>query len=273
MSGIWPGDTRCVVMLTFDVDGVSGAINRKPDAVKLPSLMSMREFGPSVGAPRVLDLLDKYGVKGSFYIPGYVAETHKALVKDIAKRGHEVGHHGYMHEPPATLNKKEEGEVLDKSLDILQAITGQKVKGYRSPAWELSEHSLGLIASRGFTYDSSLMGNDIPYMVDAGKGKKLVEIPVHWELDDYPYFDFSPALGSVRTIAAPGDVYRAWADIFEGMYHYGRSFMLTCHPFLIGRSGRLRALEKLIGHMQSFQGVKFMRADEVADMWAKKADK
>lgn len=270
MSGIWPGDTRCVVMLTFDVDGVSGAINRDPKVAKFPSLMSMREYGPSVGVYRVLDLLDDYAIKGSFYIPGFVAETHEDLVKGIVKRGHEVGHHGYMHEPPATLTKEKEEEVLDKGIEIIQRLTGQRPKGYRSPAWELSEHSLPLLASRGFLYDSSLMGDDIPYMVDAGGGKRLVEVPVHWELDDYPYFDFSPALGSVRTIASPDYVYQAWSNIFEGMYHYGRSFMLTCHPFIIGRPGRVRMLERLIGYMRGFPGVEFMRTDAVAEMWAKK---
>ncbi len=133
MNGIWPGDTRCVVMLGFDVDGVSGAINRNPDAAKLPSLMSMREYGPSVGTPRILELLDDYGIKASFYIPGYVAETHELLVADIVRRGHEVAHHGYMHEPPATLTGQQEEEVLDKGIAIIERITGERPRGYRSP--------------------------------------------------------------------------------------------------------------------------------------------
>ena len=88
MSGIWPDDIRCVVMLGFDVDGVSGAINQNPDSAKLPSFMSMREYGPSVGTPRILDMLDHHDIKASFYIPGYVAETHEELVLDIKSRGH-----------------------------------------------------------------------------------------------------------------------------------------------------------------------------------------
>ena len=159
--------------------------------------------------------------------------------------------------------------MLDKGIEIIQRVAGQRTKGYRSPSWELNDRSLGLISSRGFQYDSSLMGNDIPYMVDAGNGKRLVEIPVHWELDDYPYFDFAPALGSVRTISNPHTVLETWTTIFDGMYHYGRSFMLTCHPFLIGRPGRLRILEKLINHMRSFHGVAFMRTDTVAEQWGK----
>ena len=266
MSGIWPGDLRCAVMLGFDVDGVSGAINRNPDAARLPSLMSMREYGPSVGTPRILDLLDEFGIKASFYIPGYVAETHEGLVLNIAERGHEIAHHGYMHEPPATLSRQQEEEVLDRGIAIIERITGDKPRGYRSPSWELSEHSLSLLADRGFLYDSSLMGDDIPYFVHAD-GRQMVEIPVHWELDDVPYFNYVPSLDTRYLMASPEHVYQVWSAAFEGMYHYGRSLVLTMHPFVIGRPGRLRMLERLLRYISEFPGAEFMRAVDVAEMW------
>ena len=209
MSGIWPREIKCVVILTFDIDGTSGALNRMPAAAKLPSLMSMREYGPNVGTPRILDLLDRYKIKASFYIPGYVIETNEDLVLDIMQRGHEIGHHGYLHEPPATLNRELELEILDKGIEIIRRLTGQAPKGYRAPSWELSDRSLSLIASRDLLYDSSLMGNDIPYMVDVGNGRQIVEVPVHWELDDYPYFDFAPSLGSIRPISNPETVFQS----------------------------------------------------------------
>ena len=238
MSGIWSGDTRCVVMLGFDVDGVSSALNSNPDTAKLPSFMSMREYGPSVAAPRILDVLDK----------------------------HEVGHHGYMHEAPATLSPEKELEVLDHGSGILERITGQKVLGYRSPSWELSEYSIQYLIDRGFVYDSSLMGDDIPYIVTEGDSQ-LVEIPVHWEWDDHPYFSFAPALGGRSAMASPEQVYQAWSAGFEGAYHYGRAFVLTMHPHIIGRPGRLRMLERLIAYMKSMPGVEFRRAIDVAAEW------
>ena len=271
MSGIWPGDVRCVVVLSFDVDGVSGAINRNPDAARLPSLMSMREYGPSVATPRILDMLDDHGINASFYIPGYVAETHETLVADIVRRGHEVGHHGYMHEPPATLSKEQEAEVLDRGIAIIERITGAKPVGYRSPSWELSEDSLSLLAERDFLYDSSLMGDDAPYMVDAN-GRPLVEIPVQWELDDAPYFGYAPSLGSRNLMASPEHVYQVWRAAFDGAYHYGRAFILTMHPFVIGRPGRLRMLERLIGEMAETPGVEFQRSDQVARDWAARSE-
>ncbi|MQG76991.1 MAG: hypothetical protein FI703_06660 [SAR202 cluster bacterium] len=107
MTGIWPGDTRCGVLLGFDLDGVTGLLNRDPGAVDRPTAMSRGEFGPNVGVFRILDLLETYGVPATFFIPGFIAETNEETVVEILRRGHEIGHHGYMHEPPSHLGTSE----------------------------------------------------------------------------------------------------------------------------------------------------------------------
>ena len=267
MSGIWPGATQCVVMLTFDVDGVSSWLRRNPDFANLPSLMSMAEYGPSVATPRILDLLDAHSIKASFYIPGYVAETHVALVKEIVRRGHEVGHHGYLHESPASLSPQEEQAILEKGIDILSDITGQAPLGYRAPSWELSDRSLALLASYGFLYDSSLMGDDAPYILNPDTPQRLVEIPIHWLLDDAPHFVYAPAANRLGPMRNPDEVYTSWAAEFEGLYRYGRAFTLTMHPQYIGRPGRLLMLERLIAYIRRFANVEFLRAGDVAEMW------
>ena len=156
--------------------------------------MSMREYGPSVATPRILDLLDLHNIKSSFYIPGFIAETHPDLISDIHKRGHEIGNHGYMHEPPATLTASEEEDVLLQGSKIIKDITGENPVGYRSPSWELSSDSLNILKRNGFLYDSSMMGNDIPYRIHTSHDP-IIEIPIHWELDDHPFFNYIPFLG------------------------------------------------------------------------------
>ena len=268
MSGIWPGDVQCAAMLSFDVDGVSSWIRRDPEFARLPSLMSMAEYGPSVATPRILDLLDQYPIPASFYIPGYVAETHPRLVEDIADRGHEIGHHGYMHEAPASMSPEEEAGVLDQGSEILAGITGNAPVGYRSPGWELSEVSLDLLRERGFLYDSSLMGDDAPYLLEQDSaGRRMVEVPIHWLLDDAPNFVYAPAANRLGPMRGPDEVFSNWVAEFEGLYHYGRAFTLTMHPQYIGRPGRLRMLERLINHIQSFPNVEFMRIIDAARLW------
>ena len=268
MAGIWPGNTQCVAMLTFDVDGVSSWLRRDPNFSNYPSLLSMAEYGPSVATPRILDILDTHSIRASFYIPGYVAETHVDLVKEIFSRGHEVGHHGYIHEPPASMTPEEEEEVLEKGIAILSDITGRAPVGYRSPSWELSPVSLNLLATRGFTYDSSLMGDDAPYLLSTDiPDRDIVEVPIHWLLDDAPHFAYAPAANRLGPMRNPDEVYTSWAAEFEGLYRYGSAFNLTMHPQYIGRPGRLLMLERLIAHIRSFPNVEFMRVVDVAEMW------
>ena len=267
MSGIWPGDIRCVVVLTFDVDGVAGAINVDPESVNRPGLLSVREYGPSVGVPRILEMLDELDAPATFFIPGYVAETHEEMVREITRRGHETAHHGHMHEPPATLSREEEIEVLDRGSDIIERLAGRRPAGYRAPAAELSAHTLGLLVERGFLYDASLMGDDAPYVLDVGDST-IVEVPTHWELNDVSYFNYAPQLGIRQYMATPEHVHSAWSSAFEGAYHYGRSLVLMMHPYVIGRPGRLRMLGRLIREMKSYPGVAFMRAADAAEMFA-----
>ena len=270
-AALWSPDSdqgagECTVVLSFDVDGASGMINRNPQIEHLPSARSFGDYGPTVAVPHILAALARAVVPASFYIPGWVAERNPATVERIAAAGHEIGHHGYLHEPPATLTEEEEAEVLDKGSGILAGITGQPVAGYRSPSWELSDVSLQLMAERGFRYDSSLMGSDAPYWVAAGESR-LVELPIHWALDDYPYFVFAPTDGR-RLQAAPEQVESTWKDAFDEIRRRGGVLTLTMHPYIIGRPGRVAMLERLIQYMKSKSGVTFARAVDVCDEFA-----
>ena len=252
---------ECAVVISFDVDGASGMINRDPGIEHRPSARSFGDYGPSVAVPHILALLAEREAPASFYVPGWIAEGNPSVVERIAAAGHEIGHHGYLHEPPASLSAEQEAEVLDRGSEILRGIVGESPTGYRSPSWELSADSLRLLRERGFRYDSSLMGGDAPYWAAEG----LVELPIHWALDDYPYFVFAPTDGR-RLMAAPEHVYAAWRDAFDELYSRGGVFTLTMHPYIIGRPGRLRMLDRLLDHIQRHPNVEFRRAvDLVGD--------
>ncbi len=290
MAGLWPGRTKCVAMLTFDMDGASGMLRREPSVAKRPSVMSQGDFGPEVGTPRILDILGANNIPATFFIPGWVAERHPDAVKSVVRAGHEVAHHGYMHEAPATLSSKaEEAELLDKGSAALKKVTGTRPAGYRSPAWDVSEHTLGLLAEREFLYDSSLMGHDEPYFVDAASGwrveasKKpalsrgakrgpttLVELPVHWSLDDAPYYPFNPAVGRNGPLLSPQIALDTWMWEFDMVHRHGGAFMLTMHPYISGHWSRLNGLERLIAHIKAAKGVEFMTCIDVATAWRKK---
>ena len=205
MSGIWPGETQCVAMLGFDVDGVSSWLNRDPNFINHPSLMSMAEYGPAVATPRILDMLDAHNVPASFYVPGYVAENSPRPGEGDSRPRPGSGPprlyaRAALHPHPRAGGRR----AASRGIDILGGITGERPLGYRSPSWELSEHSLDLLAGHGFLYDSSLMGDDAPYIETAPQtGQKLVEIPIHWLLDDAPNFVYAPGRQPPRPHAQP----------------------------------------------------------------------
>jgi len=261
----WPHGHRCAVALSFDVDAESAHVFRNPEkAAHQLGDMEERRFGVRTGIPRILRLLERHALRGSFYVPGYTIVHHTAAIRSIRDAGHELGAHGNVHETLDTLTPEREAQVMEEQLDIWQAHMAMRPVGYRSPSWELNIGTPALLKQHGFVYDSSLMGDDIPYDLPT-PGGPLVEVPVQWLLDDAPFYRYARGAGGV--IADPDRVIRLWAQEFDGMYGENGCFVLTMHPWVSGRAGRLLGLEQLIRHLRGFPRVWFATVGEIAD-WA-----
>ena len=154
-----------IACLTFDFDAVSGYIAQ---GQRSPTPISRGEFG-LVGAERILALLQRHGIPATWFIPGHTIETYPAMSARIAEAGHEIGHHGWTHMTPVTMSRDEEEAGLQRGTDAIVKLCGRKPRGYRSPAWDLSENTIELLVTRGFLYESSMMGNDYtPYFARTG---------------------------------------------------------------------------------------------------------
>lgn len=262
---IWPSERRCAVSFTFDVDGetVPHFIDPKY-ADRRVSLMSEYAYGPRVGVPRILDLLDVYEFKATFFVPGWIAELHQDLIREISTRGHEIGHHGYVQERPYMLSKRQEVAALQRATEAIEHATGTAPNAYRSSAWEFSPSSPATLVEHGFRYDSSLMGDDYPYWVTAGN-ERLLELPVHWRNDDWVQFGYASVPPTGLGISAPSKALELFSEEFEGSYERGALFVMTMHPFLTGRPSGLRLLERLIRHIRGFPRVWWATLADVAD--------
>ncbi len=263
-----------IVCLTFDFDAMSGFIAR---GMTSPTPVSRGEFGADVATPRLLALLKKYRIATSWYIPGHTLETYPARCREVFAAGHEIGHHGWTHVPPALLTRDKEEEGLTRANEQIKKLTGSYARGYRSPSWDLSPHSIELLLKHGFEYDSSMMGDDYtPYRVRQGdvielekpavfgKTTRLIEMPISWTLDDYPHFEF------IRTKdwILPGLmnynlVLENWINDFLYMKKILKWGVITYtfHPFVIGRAGRMLMLEKLIKKLKA-EGAVFMTLEQ-----------
>src|SRR5579884_2046374 len=190
---------RHLACLTFDFDVVSAWIYR---GLTTPTAISRGEFG-LVGAERILALLSRYDIHATWFIPGHTLDTYPDICQRIHAAGHEIGHHGYLHEPPAMLGREQEEAVLVRGIDAIRRVTGENPRGYRSPSWDLSPHTIELLLKHGFQYDSSMMAHDDqPYRarqgdviakdgrIQWGTPTRLVEMPISWSLDDFPHFEY-----------------------------------------------------------------------------------
>ncbi|MBI3069373.1 MAG: polysaccharide deacetylase [Betaproteobacteria bacterium] len=266
---------RHIVCLTFDFDAMSGFIAR---GMTSPTPISRGEFG-AVAASRILALLGKHDVLSSWFIPGHTLETYPDHCKQVFDAGHEIGHHGWTHVPPAMLTREKEEEGLSRANDAIRKLTGKHARGYRSPSWDLSPHSVDLLLKHGFVYDSSMMGDDYtPYRVRRGdvielerpavfgKPTRLVEMPVSWTLDDYPHFEFiRTQTWILQGLMNAGDVLENWVNDFlylKRNLDWG-IITYTFHPFVIGRGHRMLALEKLIRTLAE-NGAVFMTMEQAA---------
>jgi peptidoglycan/xylan/chitin deacetylase (PgdA/CDA1 family) len=277
---LMPNGYKCAAVLTFDFDAQSlwlGSLG-----VSSPTYLSRGEYGAVVGAPRILDLLDKYNIKSTWFVPGHTADSYPDVVKEVHRRGHEIGHHGYCHESPVKFTREEEDGILTKGAESLERVTGEKPRGYRSPAWDLSPNSVDLFVEHGFVYDSSQMANDFtPYRlrngdqvsmeegIKFGEEVNVIEIPVTWGLDDFPQFEFLLFPTYLMGLSNPSKVKESWLGDFDYCYDHipGGVWVLTMHPQCIGRGHRMIMLEEIIEYINGKAGVWWTTMIEVANAW------
>jgi peptidoglycan/xylan/chitin deacetylase (PgdA/CDA1 family) len=242
----WPYGKGAAASFTFDVDAESAVLFGNPGAASRLSVMSHQAYGPLTGLPRLLRILARHQVRATFFVPGYTAHRHPDAVRAIVDGGHEIAHHGYLHESLIDSGEAAEAEILDRGLAALEEVAGVRPVGYRAPMWELTYNSPRLLAERGFLYDSSLMDADVPYELDAGGTTSIVEIPLHWGLDDWEQYCYLPDITGSGLIEHPDKAVSMWRAEFEALREEGGCFVLTNHPFLSGRPARAAALEGLI---------------------------
>jgi peptidoglycan/xylan/chitin deacetylase (PgdA/CDA1 family) len=261
----WPDGARCAVALSFDCDHETFELGQGNAAI---GRLAWGEFGRRVGVPRILKVLSSHDVKASFYVPAIAGMIDPAEPRKIVDAGHEVGIHGWIHENNSRLDRDSERDLMLRSRDALEQLTGIAPRGFRSANWDLSPHTIDLVREMGLSYDSSLMADEDCYeLLCEGKPSGVVEVPVEWLRDDAVYFLFNrnPA---TRPWATPEDVYSIFQREFDAAWDQGGVFQLVMHPFVIGYRSRIWILDKLITHAKQKGQVWFGTHQQVAN-WAR----
>lgn len=260
MTVDWPDGKRSAAVFSFDFDAEEVWIGEDPANADKPGVLSQGTYGAKVAVPAILRLLERHGVRATFFIPGRVAERHPHRVREIVAAGHELAHHGYTHTSPTKLSAEAEEEELLRGRAALEAF-GAEIVGYRSPSWDLSPHTLGLLQRHGFRYASNLMDDIAPYR---HPGTDIVELPIQWILDDAPHFWFDGASWT-KKISTTSEVREIWEAEVLGIRDMGGLAVLTMHPQIIGRPGRLPLLDAFLAFVKGLDDVWVATCGEVAE--------
>jgi peptidoglycan-N-acetylglucosamine deacetylase len=239
----WPGDDRAALALTFDVDAESAILAVDPAYASRLSTMGHQAYGPKVGVPRILRMLERTGVRGSFFVPGLTVDRYPGTVEAILAAGHELGHHGYSHVPYHRLSEEGQRRDIERALASIERVAG--------------------LRPEGFSWDSSMMDDDSPYLMDTGRGI-LAELPVHWMLDDWEQYAFLPEPHIGAVIESPAKVLDLWTSELDALAAEGGLTVLTSHPFLSGRASRVATLERVIEHARATGGIWIAPLGEIA---------
>jgi peptidoglycan/xylan/chitin deacetylase (PgdA/CDA1 family) len=263
----WPDGIRAAALFTFDMDAEAVLLADHPRTATYLDVMAHQRYGPRAGVPRILRMLERQRVRSTFFVPGWVAETYPDLARSVRDAGHEIGHHGYLHESVRGVDEATEEGYLLRGLEALDTVLGVRPAGYRAPSWDMNFGTPAILARHGFRYDSSLMDADHPYRLAVGPGPDaptLVEVPVHWSLDDWNRYNYVPGISGTGVIGRPSEVCAAWAEELEATVEAGGVYVLTMHPFVTGRPARVAALERLVERASSIEGLWLPTGEELA---------
>jgi peptidoglycan/xylan/chitin deacetylase (PgdA/CDA1 family) len=255
------------LFLTFDIDAETMWTARDPAFANRPVLMSQGAYGWKTGVWRIMDLLRRYGIHTTFFIPGLVVEQRPQVVEALLKDGHEIAHHSYTHAWVTKLTPEQEHEEMERGFEAIKRATGYAPRGYRSPVGEVTPTTLKLISEYGFSYTSNFADSDAPYLLEIdGKRTEIVELCWRWVMDDAAYYLYHPGVLGGRSLGDPNAVMQTWMSEFDVLHTEPDSMMMVAmHPQLTGQPSRLKALEGFVKYALSHNDVRIERCDKMTD--------
>jgi peptidoglycan-N-acetylglucosamine deacetylase len=259
----WPDGKRCAACVSWDVDADSLVLHRHRDrGFELYAALSWLRYD-EVALPRIVEVFNRLGLKQTFFICGWCLERYPAMCEPVVAGGHEIAYHGYLHEAPNELKPEQELEELHRGIELIERFTGSRPSGSRVPYAALSSRSAAWLVERGFLYDSSLLSDSRPFVVEAGGGE-LIELPIDMTASDWPHYAFVPDLGTFNQPKAPSQAIDLFRAELEAARQLGGLWITIWHPHVSGRPARLLAWAELVEEMLAAGDVWFATLDEIA---------
>ncbi|MEX0810036.1 MAG: polysaccharide deacetylase [Dongiaceae bacterium] len=260
----WPEGKRTAVCFSFDIDAESLLhLGFREDADNRVVTRSEMRYDAHVAVPRLLAIFRNHDIRQTFFVPGWCLEAYPEMVKAILDDGHEIAHHGYVHEMGNRLTPENERYWFERAVAAVERTTGKKPSGFRAPSYGFSRNTLDLMFDHGLIYDASMMGHDVPYIIKHPRGE-IVELPSQRALDDWTHFVLNRDFGWMMPLQTPEDGFAIYRAEFDAAWRHGGIWIAVWHPFVTARLSRAEAMEGLIDHMKSKSNVWFAPLDQIA---------
>ena len=276
----WPNGARIALSLvvnyeegseysTLDGDAQGEVMGEAPSPVPLGERdlanESFFEYGSRVGVWRLMNILDEYDVKGTFFCCALALERNPQVGPEIVRRGHEVFGHGYRWEEYFKMDREAEREAIRKSVESITRTTGQRPLGWYTrygPSVNMREL---VVEEGGFLYDCASYNDDLPYYTQV-KGKKWLVVPYSLEVNDTKFWRGG--------MISPSDFHETMRNAFDRLYFEGathpKMMSVGLHCRIAGRPARSVALQKFLEYVRGFPDVWIARRIDIARWWLEK---
>lgn len=220
------------------------------------------EYGSRVGHWRVLDTLDRHGVTCSVFAVGKALELNPEIAAAFAERGYDMVGHGYRWAGHFGMTEEEEREDIRGCIDAIERLTGQRISGwFNRPPISLS--TTRILAEEGLMYDSTAVDDDLPYYRNVA-GRPMLIVPYSLDANDTRYWK--------GAFVTADDFFLYLRDAFDALYRESsqvpRMMSVGLHGRIIGRPGRILALDRFLDHVRRHQDVWIARRSDIARVWA-----
>jgi peptidoglycan/xylan/chitin deacetylase (PgdA/CDA1 family) len=269
----WPREQRMALVLTVDFFDDAAILTQEPRMAGRAKSLSVWQYGATRGVERLLQAFEEADVRTSWFVPGIVAQRHPALLRRIHAAGHEIGNATFACDNFDSLPLAAQRASLQRAQAAIADVTGEAPIGFRAPFGNWAPGFADVLGEAGFQWSSSWRGDDRPYFhhqPGAAQAQRVVELPLHYELEDEPYFTFNlfpPIPAGQPRIASYREALANFKQDFDGFHRFGLCLPMRIHPEILGTAGRIDLLRDFIAHAKVRGQVWFAKGQEVAAWW------
>jgi peptidoglycan/xylan/chitin deacetylase (PgdA/CDA1 family) len=264
----WPNNARLAVSVTmmFEADaGQLTAWQNGPNGGRFPNfpLIQDRTYGAKEGIPRLLDMLDRRGVKSTSFMIGASIERYPDLAREIVARGHEGGGRGRLHVSTHWMGRDQEAQFLRHGFETMQRVTGRWPRGFNAQGLQSSVNTNSLLQEMGIVYSIDDRSRDEPWIQRVNGDKDFCLLPYSLHVNDLTFF-----WNHHRSLTEYEQMLRQeFETLYEEAAFRRRMMSVPLHDFVAGRPAMMRSAEAFLAWAATHPGVWFARREEIAE-WA-----